>query len=176
MGHYPVAVDLLTNTLDGLGAAQHFRGQMPELFPRVQAEHDRLPFATASFDLVIFNASFHYSENYERTLREAFRCIHLSGAVVIADTPFYAEDASGLAMIEERRRLFQTRFSFPSDSIASLEYLTHRRLDELSAELGIHWQIYKPWYGLRWALRPWLARLRRHREPSRFYLYVAQAA
>jgi hypothetical protein len=36
-GHNPVAVDLLTNDHDGLGAAEHYRRHLYELFPRFQA-------------------------------------------------------------------------------------------------------------------------------------------
>ena len=44
-GHLPIAVDLLTNDRDGLGAAVHYNTAIDPLFPRVQAELDRLPFA-----------------------------------------------------------------------------------------------------------------------------------
>ena len=37
----------------------------------------------------------------------------------------------------------------------------------------LSWEIYKPWYGWKWALRPWKARLRRQRPPSRFWILVA---
>ena len=84
-GHTPVAVDLLTNNQDGLGAATHYTERLGSLFPRVQAELDNLPFADSQFDLAIFNASFHYSENYEKTLAEALRCVRNGGMVVIAD-------------------------------------------------------------------------------------------
>ena len=33
MGFHPVAVDLLINDQDGLGAATHFEKQLPSLFP-----------------------------------------------------------------------------------------------------------------------------------------------
>ena len=62
-GYHPVAVDLLTNDRDGLGAAEHYRQHLPEIFPRFQAELARLPFQNEQFDAVIFNASFHYAED-----------------------------------------------------------------------------------------------------------------
>ncbi len=176
LGHSPVAVDLLTNDQDGLGAAIHYRQNLPALFPRFQAELDRLPFADSSFDLAIFNASFHYSEDYECTLREALRCIARGGAILIADTPTYSRDSGGQAMLDERRKQFARRFGRPSDSISSLEFLTPRRLHRLSAALGLRWKVDKPWYGLRWALRPWIAHLLGRRAPSRFYIYTAEIA
>ncbi len=74
-GYRPVAVDLLTNDHDGLGAATHYRKHLNILFPRFQAEMEYLPFQGEQFDAIIFNASFHYSEDYEATLREALRCV-----------------------------------------------------------------------------------------------------
>ena len=75
LGYCPVAVDLLTNEDDGLGAARHYRHALANFFPRFQAEMTRLPFQSEQFDVVVFNASFHYSEDYEASLREVFRCL-----------------------------------------------------------------------------------------------------
>jgi SAM-dependent methyltransferase len=174
-GHSPVAVDLMTNDQDGLEAAQHYKQSLPSsLFPRFQAELDNLPFADSQFDLVIFNASFHYSENYEKTMAEALRCTRRNGSVIIADTPWYGDEQSGRRMLEERRASFVTRYGFPSDSISSLEYLSDQRLAHMESWLGIHWRVYEPYYGIRWQMRPWLAKLGRKRMPSRFRIYVAK--
>jgi SAM-dependent methyltransferase len=173
-GHRPVAVDLLTNEADGLGSAQHYVRQLPRTFPRFQAEMDHLPFASGQFDVVLFNASFHYSIDYERTLSEALRCLRRPGNVIIADSPFYWRDESGRTMLEERQRGFQQRFGFRSDSIESREYLTPQVLDALADKLSLQWRVLKPWYGIGWALRPFKARLFRRREPAKFYLLWAK--
>jgi len=172
--HRPVAVDLLINDADGLGAARHFRKAVPGLFPRVQAEMDVLPFVDGQFDLAIFNASFHYSEDYERTLREALRCVRVGGYVAVVDSPFYYDCASGVRMVAEKHRQFESRFGFRSDSIHSREFLYPELLDKLAAACGLRWQTLKPSYGLRWNLRPLKARLFGKREPSRFYIFAAQ--
>src|SRR5580704_4878916 len=117
LGHAPVAVDLLTNCQDGLGAARHYKQRLGTLFPLIQAEVDNLPFADSQFDLVIFNSSFHYSENYEKTFAEALRCVRARGTVLIADTPWYSDEWSGLRMLDERRALFIKRYGFPSDEL-----------------------------------------------------------
>jgi SAM-dependent methyltransferase len=173
-GHTPIAVDLLMNNQDGLEAAEHYKQSLPFLFPRFQAELDNLPFADSQFDIVIFNASFHYSENYERTIAEALRCARANGTVIIADTPWYSDEQSGLRMLEERRAGFVKRFGFPSDGLRSLEYLTDERLARMESWFRIRWRVHEPNYGIRWQLRPWLAKLQHKREPSRFRIYVAK--
>lgn len=173
-GHRPVAVDLLDNDADGLGAAGHYFHYLPQSFPRFQAEMDRLPFASKQFDVAIFNASFHYSVDYAQTLREALRCLRRPGHVIIADSAFYSRDESGRAMREEKRAAFQKQFGFRSDSIPSREYLTLEVLRALAEEFSLRWTVLKPWYGMGWAMRPLRARLLRRREPAKFYLLWAK--
>jgi len=173
-GHHPVAVDLLVNDADGLGAAHHYAGRLALCFSRFQAEMDRLPFAESQFDCVIFNASFHYSEDYYWTLNEVIRCLRPGGTVIIADSPWYRRAESGEEMLRERRSIFEKKFGTPSDSISSREYLTDDLLRALEKRLAIKWCTYHPSYGVRWALRPLIARLRGKREPSRFRIYAAE--
>ncbi len=173
-GYRPFAVDLLCNDSDGLGAAAHYQKHLPELFPRFQAEITHLPFQNEQFDAVIFNASFHYSEDYAATLREAFRCVKSGGMVIISDTPWYSRENSGRQMVSERRATFSQRYGTASDSISSLEYLTDERLRILAEQLLFRWTIHSPHYGFKWAARPLLAKLHRRREPSRFRIYVAR--
>ena len=174
-GYSPIAVDLLVGDIDGLGAARHYFADLPMSFPRFQADMDKLPFDSGQFDVAIFNASFHYSSDYERTLREVIRCLRPSGIVVIADSPFYLREESGNRMLEERRATFEKQYGVRSDSTHSREYLTPKILDKLSEQLGIQWNVSKPWYGIRWAIRPLKARLLHRREPSKFYLFWFEA-
>jgi SAM-dependent methyltransferase len=173
-GHKVCAVDLLNNENDGLAAAVHYSQELPELFPRFQAELDCLPFEDSQFDLAVFNASFHYSENYVQTLGEAVRCVRPGGSIVIADTAWYRREECGQQMIAERRNAFTYKYGFPSNALQSQEYLTDQLLASLAAEFGIRWQVHSPSYGVRWALRPWIAKLKGKREPSRFRIYVAE--
>ena len=175
-GHRPVAVDLLVNSSDGLGAASHYLERLPTLFPRFQAEFNRLPFADWQFDCAIFNASFHYSENYQTTLAEVIRCVRPGGWIVIADSPWYSKDESGQRMLEERRERFVRTHGFASDSVQSEEYLTDARMHALAERFGVNWQVHRTYYGLRWSMRPVIARLKGKREPSEFRIYVAQVS
>lgn len=170
-GHRLVAVDLLVNGLDGLGAARHYFEYLRPSFPRFRAEMNCLPFAERQFDLVVFNASFHYSEDYARTITEAVRCLRRPGNILIMDSPFYRREESGKQMVEERRGQFQQKYGFRSDSVRSREYLTPAVLDGLSRQFGFAWRVLKPWHGIGWALRPLRARLRGRREPASFYIF-----
>lgn len=172
-GYRPVAVDLSMSGGDGLRAAEHYRGALPSLFPRFEAEMDRLPFRDGTFDVVLFNASFHYSEDAEATLGEALRCLRSGGRAIVVDTPWYSRDESGRQMVRERRAAFLRRYGTASDAIEHMEYLTDERLGSLAAALSIRWEVHSPRYGLRWAMRPLMAKLRRKREPSQFRIYVA---
>jgi SAM-dependent methyltransferase len=167
--HHPVAVDIFSDPRDGLRAARHY----PVSFPRVEADFDRLPFMNASFDLVVFNASFHYSADYVQTLAEARRCLRPEGRVVILDSPVYKLSQHGEQMRAERQVSFEQQHGFRSEALRSIEFLDEPMLDALARDLRLTWRIHRPWYGLRWMLRPWKARLRGRRPPSRFWILEA---
>lgn len=171
LGHLPVAVDLSVSPLDGLGAAMHY-WTVPGLnFPRFQVEMDRLPFAAGQFDMAIFNASFHYAQDYEVTLRETLRVLRPGGVVLIVDSPTYRSDADGEAMKREKSNEFLRRFGSVEGNMGGQEYLTSERLERL-AKLGIRWRRYTPWHGWRWALRPFIATIAKRRRSSQFYIYL----
>ena len=165
-GHRVVAVDLLVNDWDGLGAHHHYN----TTFTPVQAEYDHIPLASAQLDLVIYNAAFHYSTRYQTTLREACRILKPEGRIVIMDTPIYHDARSGAQMVAEREEQFQLQYGTPSNHLPSENYLTYQRLSELGDEAGIQWRIIRPFFGVKWTLRPLRAKLRGHRESAKFHI------
>lgn len=167
-----VAVDLLVNELDGLGAWKYYENQ----FTPIQAEFNHLPIMDGFADVTIFNASFHYSENYEETLKEALRATDKDGVVVIMDTPIYRRRESGERMVAEREEEFKAQYGFPSNALESENFLTYERLDQLGESLGIYWIPFRPFYGLGWMLRPLKALLTRNREPAKFHLVAGYRA
>jgi SAM-dependent methyltransferase len=173
-GFRPCAVDLLTNECDGLGAGEHFRGHLDEFFPRFQAEMTHLPFQSGQFDAAVFNASFHYAESARAALKEALRCVKRGGLVIISDSPWYSREESGRAMLAERRGNFLRRYGTDSASMESIEYLTAEHLQHLEESLSISWTAFSPKYGFKWAMRPFVAKLRGRREPARFRIYAAR--
>jgi SAM-dependent methyltransferase len=170
LGHHPLAVDLTTDDRDGLGAARHYA----PAWPRMQAEFDRLPLSDGTADLVIFNASLHYSTDYAVTLVEALRVLVRGGSVIVLETPLYKSEESGRRMVAERHADFERRFGTRSEALPSREYLTWTEVAELGRRLGVHFRAVTPWYGWRWAARPWVARFKRRREPSRFAILLAE--
>ena len=169
-GHAPAAVDLRTGERDGLGAIRHYN--QPIL--AIQAEFDRLPFPDGEFDLVVFNAAFHYSTDYTITLGESLRVLNPGGRLAILDTPFYRQAASGQAMVLERQARFIQKYGFPSNALASENFLTPGRLEELQQDLHLDWRTIQPFFGLSWLLRPWRARLRGRREPANFPILIGR--
>ncbi len=168
--HRPWPVDIFVDPRDGLLAARHY----PQALPAVAAEFDRLPFGSASFDLAVFNSSFHYSTSYEVTLRETRRCLRPGGLLVILDSPVYRMRRDGERMVAERHADFEKRYGFRSDAMPSIEFLDEQGLRDLSRTLGLRWTIYRPWYGWRWHVRPLRAWLRRKRPPSRFWILAGR--
>jgi SAM-dependent methyltransferase len=171
-GHHVAAIDLLTNDFDGLGIHEYYDSD----FLAVQAEFERLPFSKASIDLAIYNASFHYASDYVSALSEALRLLDRSGMAVIMDTPIYHDPSSGAAMVREREDAFEKQFGFRGNAIPSENFLTYARLNALARQLALQWDIVEPWYGVRWWVRPLVARIRHTREPARFKLVVGRRA
>lgn len=169
-GHRVAALDILDDPDDGLGAHRHY----PTHFQPVQAEFDNLPFASASFDLVIFNGALHYSNNLVGTLAEALRVLGPRGALAVMDSPVYRDPAAGREMKSELHQAFKQRYGFASDRLETLGFLSEADLSKTARELGLRWRRVRPSYGLRWTLRPLLAKVRRRREPASFFVLWAR--
>ena len=169
-GDRVIAVDLLVNEQDGLGAWKYYEHS----FTPVQAEFNHLPVMDRFADAVIFNASFHYSEDYTETLKEALRVLSLEGRIVIMDSPLYRRNSSGEEMVREREAQFLEKYGFSSDHLESENFLTYARLKELAQQLNLTWKVITPFYGLGWTMRPLVAGVLRRREPARFRLVVGK--
>ena len=163
-GHAVLAVDLLDDALDGLGAVRHFGGA----FSAVMAEYDHLPLGDGLADVVVFNAALHYSTHYGQTLRESLRVLREAGTLVILDSPMYVDPSSGQRMVREREERFLARYGFASNALPSEHFLTPGRLRDLAAELGVRWQVFEPRIDLRTRMSRKVNGLRARREPASF--------
>jgi len=165
-GHWVIALDVLDDPLDGLGATRHY-GPASTLRP-ILAEFDHLPMHAGQVDLAIFNASLHYSTDYRHTLLEALRVLRLRGTLVILDSPMYSDPTSGLRMVRERETRFLATYGFASNALASQHFLTPARLDAVGADVGIRWRMHLPGLDRRSAIARKRGGLRARREPARF--------
>jgi SAM-dependent methyltransferase len=168
-GHRAFALDIRNDSVDGLGASAPFRRAAPSMECLV-APFDTIPLSRASVDMAVFNASLHYATDLRAVLREAVRITRPGGQIAILDTPFYARESDGLAMVGEKRMRFGDRARVLMD-LPFIEFLTRERLREALPELA--WTRHRVRYPLAYELRPLMAFLKGKRRPSRFDLWVA---
>ncbi len=169
-GYRPLAIDLSVDADDGLGMARSFATEWPCL----RAKFDSIPLASGQVEAVIFNASFHYCVDQEQTIAEAIRVLAPGGLLIILDTPIYRDESSGHQMLNEQQQYFEKLIGTRSDSLPTTGFLSWRRLDELAVIAGLSWNYRRPWYGMRWAVRPFLAKLFGKREPATFAIIWAK--
>src|SRR6185312_17157892 len=173
---HATALDMRDDRIDGLGAAEEYLAASPELFARCVASFEDIPLADGGFDIALFNASLHYAQNLQQVLGEAARVTRAGGVIVILDSPFYACEAGGEAMVTEKRAEAAARFGSDAPALLSLpciEYLTPRRLAVASEALRLTWLRQRVSYPLWYEARPFWARLKGRRSPSRFDLWWA---
>lgn len=168
LGHSVDAVDLLTNDWDGLGAHVHYESA----FRPVQAAFDALPFKSHRYDLIVFNASFHYSEDFDFTFNRVLKLLTREGVLAIMDTPVYSREESGFTMVNERKKAFKEAYGFASDALPLENFLTEIRLQRMLETHHLEMQRFEPYFGLKRAVLPYWERLRGRREPARFPVIV----
>lgn len=95
-GHQVIMTDVNSGN-HGLGAVANTSSDLMPL----QTTLEIFPFRDNSFDLVIFNASLHYSQSTQAILRETQRVLHDSGYCIIADSPIYSNEKA-LAHAKQR--------------------------------------------------------------------------
>ena len=169
-GHGCVAVDLNDDAEDGLGAQVHY----PASFLCVQADYDCLPFAPGQFDLVVFNASLHYSTNILATLQHACRLLLPGGALAIMDSPVFKTEAAGRQMRAEMVTSFKTRCQGSTVLHQGMGFLTLAGLTEIAKALDIDSQFFYSSGGLLWDIQRFVAGLKLRREPANFGIWIGR--
>lgn len=167
-GHHVAAVDLLINERDGLGAFRYYDAG----FVPMQADFDCLPLADLQADLIVFNGALHYSRDCATTLREAQR---VAKRVVVIDSPFYSDEASGAAMLAEREASYAREYGLKRHHPA-IGFLTERSTCEVAGRIGSLLKIYPTDNALIAKARRAWTRWRIGREPARFPLIVFERA
>ena len=173
-GHYAFALDIRSDSIDGLGAARSFLRRVDGM-ECIVAPFDAVPLPSASIDVAAFNASLHYATDLRKALREAARVTRRGGLIAILDSPFYPREADGLAMVAEKTGSAREQFGPRAQALMGLpfiEFLTHERLRRAVPELA--WERHRVSYPFAYELRPLWAALKAMRRPSRFDLWVAR--
>ena len=165
-----VPVDINLDSRDGLGALHKFPAADRERIVPVRADFDALPFPDDLFDVVIFNASLHYSPDVPGTVRRAMRVLKTEGSLYVLDSPLYNDVESGAQMIRERDEEFQRRYHVATGSAFAGSVLNAGLFRSLAPSGSL--EFIAPRYGLLWSLRPFAAKLLRRREPASFGIIV----
>ena len=131
LGHETVAVDLDDDAGDGLGAAAP---RTP--FPLVQADFDAMPFAPGQFDLVLMNASLHYSPDPERTVEAAARLLRPGGTLMVMDSPLFEDPADGEAMVAQQLEALSSSYSIEQPIRPGVGFLTFGGLQRIASRIG----------------------------------------
>ena len=165
-GTSPVAVDLLTNDQDGLGAATH-------LLAAFRRSSSRPGGARSSALSTIALRSGHLQcfvsllgELRDEPLRK--RCgVHGPAAlIVIADTPWYSRDEERPEDARASGGPLYSAIWIPVRRDSKPRIPDRSRLDVVAQTASrLNGSSTRPFYGIRWLLRPLLAKLRRRRSP-----------
>lgn len=177
-GHRAVALDVRLDAVDGLAAGAPLAARHAPRLARVAGTFESAPLQGGVFDLVAFDASLHDASSLDAPLAEAARLAAPGARIAILDSPFYARETDGRAMVEERRRATRERLADLADDLLALpgvDFLTRERLARVARPLGLSFRRRRVLYPLAYEWRPVAARLRRARPPSRFDLWVAVA-
>ena len=168
-GCRPVAVDVLDDERDGLGACRHYC----TAFPRVQADFDDLPFAVRQFDAVIFNGSIHYAPDVSATLFRAGALLAPGGALAVVDSPAFVCETDGDLMCARNRERFRRDYGVPSPEQPGEGYVTLGRLDAGATALGLEPHFFESRGPMRWAAGRMITRVRHGLVPPRFGVWMA---
>jgi len=170
LGHSAVAVDCLDDAADGLGACRH----APIPFMAVQADFDALPFEPGQFDLAAFAGSLHYAAEPAATLAEAARMLTPCGVIAVLDSPVFARDADGEAMVAAHLRSMAATHALERVTRAGRGFLTFMSVERACEAVGRRATFYKTRGPLTWRMRRAFAGPRLGRAPAAFGLWVAR--
>jgi SAM-dependent methyltransferase len=149
LGWRAVAVDLLADDRDGLGACAHYGRPIA----RVQADFDALPLAPSQFDAVVFNGSLHYAPDVDATVRRAVRLLRAGGVLVVVDSPIFERDADGDAMRARQRDRLRREYGVRAPIEPGEGFLTFDRLGSIAAEEGLSARFFASSLGWRRQIR-----------------------
>jgi SAM-dependent methyltransferase len=164
LGHCCVAVDISTDPHDGLGVRKHY----PVEFICIQADFDALPYTPNQFEVVIFNASLHYSPDIQRSLAHARRMLKPNGGMFVIDSPTFHTDRAGRQMLSDQEIYFRRSCGLNEVIRHGVGYLTTMSMRKSGFRFhpshgSFLWRLGRLWSGIK--LR---------REPAAFGVWVCK--
>src|SRR5262249_13249268 len=138
------------------------------------ADFSQLPFVPGQFDLVVFNASLHYTADAAAVLAGARRMLAPAGALGVMDSPMFDADADGRAMRAAKATRFRSAYGLASVLEPGLGYVTFASLNEAARSLELQPAFIPSRGPLGWRARRHWARVRLGRAPATFGLWVAR--
>lgn len=168
-GAHPVAVDVLDDEVDGLGACRHYDRE----FARVVADFDDLPFVPGQFDVVIFNGSLHYAPDPATTLARVATLLAPGGMLAIADSPIFEDAAAGRDMCERTRLRFREHYGIAAPTQPGEGFLTFAGLAEAARCVAREVHYFESRGPVAWSARRWIGRAVRGQQPPSFGVWVA---
>lgn len=164
LGHYLLAVDWLEDEQDGLGAYRNYDVN----YTSVQADFIALPLSGHQFDIVIFNASLHYSLNMEETLHKVRKMLRSEGRIFVIDSPTFSSDQSGQVMVREHIDHLRQSHGLHEIIQPGAGYLTVNKMMEFGKTLNIAFRFYQSNGPFLWEIKRWWTGVKGKREPARF--------
>ena len=168
-----IALDINLDPLDGLGVLSRMQASDRANITPVRAEFDYLPFPPSSVDIIVFNASLHYSRDILQTVRKSMALLREHGVLYIFDSPIYRNAESGKMMIQERREKLQKQYKITIADEFAGNFLTFDVLDQIQSNYRIEY--LTPNYGFTWKVRPLIAAALKRREPATFKVIAISA-
>ena len=155
LGHCCVAVDISTDPDDGLGVWKHF----PVEFSRIQADFDALPFTPNQFEVVIFNASLHYSPDIHRSLGHTKCMLKPKGIMFVVDSPTFHTDHAGRQMLSDQDNYFRRNYGLDEVIRPGVGYLTTMSMRESGFRFhpsrgSLLWSLGRLWSGIKSGREP----------------------
>lgn len=170
LGHHVVAVDTLTDPVEGLGMIRQFATAIVA----VRADFDALPFAPGQFDVVVFNASLHYAPDPRASLTGARPMLAMGGTLVVMDSPMFRTDPDGAAMVADSVRRLTSDNGFREFVQPGRGYLTFGSLAASAGALQLQSEFIPSRGPVAWRVRRHLARFRLRRQPAAFGIWMAR--
>jgi SAM-dependent methyltransferase len=169
VGCRPVAVDVLDDDVDGLGACRHY----DRPFTRVQADFDDLPFAPRQFDAVVFNGSLHYAPDVPATLARASALIAPGGVLAVVDSPAFVSARHGEAMCARNEERFRRDYGLAVPVRPGQGFVTLPSLEASAREMLREPHFFESRGPQRWAMSRLVTRVCRGLVPPRFGVWMA---